>query len=186
LAVPLCFTDREDVRLLAHGWRSTSEPANTRVQRTRSSPSELLTGHHTRGAWHWIGWLAVGVLASVTIGCETAAPVQAQTTTTGSLGIVDVSPPTGSEVTRDTVVVARLAFTVAKFEPDQYFLLAQFDEKAPGKSTDGTFPSSAVPVLARASGEYVFSFPLKHVWDLPEVRRPITMRFLLNRKISLS
>jgi hypothetical protein len=44
---------------------------------------------------------------------------------------------------------------------------------------DGSFPSDAYPKLEGTSGTVELSFPLRYVFDEPELARPIQLKFML-------
>jgi hypothetical protein len=128
------------------------------------------------------GLLAVALAGGGTAACERQHPrIDPSAVTTTSLSLSSVSPGPGEAVGPRTVILADLDYSVAGFVPGQYFLIAQVETKEPGRSTDGDFPSQ-YPELKAAKGRQRFSFPLKYVWDHPEVKRPFVVWFYLNRK----
>ncbi len=80
---------------------------------------------------------------------------------------------------KSTVLVVDLAYSVQDFDTGKYFVLAQFDTDTDGITTDGTF--NRYPVLKNASGTYRLCYPLTDIWNAPGVKRPLTVRFLLNQ-----
>jgi hypothetical protein len=85
----------------------------------------------------------------------------------------------GSSLQESNVLVAELAYAVRDFDAGKYVVIAQFDTNAQGKSTDGAF--KYYPFLKYASGTYRLCFPLTDIWDVPDVKRPLSVRFLLNK-----
>ncbi len=132
----------------------------------------------------WLISIALAAAFAATIGGCTSQgfPITPRNTAEGSLRLVEVSPAADTRVTKDTIVVARLAFNIGVFGPGQYFLMAQAETKTQGRTTDGSFPSSGYPVLDQSTGEQTCSFPLVYVWDRRDVKRPITLWFLLNKR----
>lgn len=105
-------------------------------------------------------------------GGDTSAPADT------ALQLISISPPTGSDVQRSTVLVADLAYTVKDFAAGRFIILAQFDLKAERRTTDGAIKSH--PYLESASGSYRLCFPLTDIWDR-DVKRPLSVRFVLDR-----
>jgi|HubBroStandDraft_5_1064220.scaffolds.fasta_scaffold26758_1 hypothetical protein len=75
----------------------------------------------------------------------------------------------GSEIAHPTTL--QVFFS----EPGSDF---HFDTTNPKRTTDGKFDS--YPLLKYASGGYHLCFPLAHIWDVPDVKRPLSVHFLLN------
>jgi hypothetical protein len=100
-------------------------------------------------------------------------------TTENSLRLVTIEPIADTRVQRSTVLVADLAFTVKDFDSGKYRVFAQFDTTTPGRSTDGTFDS--YPSLKYASGNYRLCFPLTDIWNVANLKRPLSVRFMLNK-----
>jgi hypothetical protein len=100
------------------------------------------------------------------------------------LTLDNITPPAGTNVQRNTTLVANLHYEVRDFEQDRFFVMAQFDTDIDSRTTDGTFEN--YPVLKTASGQLRFCFPLANIWDDPRVKRPLKVRFWLNRKLSES
>jgi hypothetical protein len=98
---------------------------------------------------------------------------------TNSIQILTIKPPAGSGVDVSTVLVADLEYAVRDFDSGKYIVFAQFETNTNGKSTDGKFNS--YPFLKYATGTYRLCFPLIDIWNVPDVKRPLTVRFLLNR-----
>ena len=101
---------------------------------------------------------------------------------TNALTLVAVTPPNGARVTRKAVIQVELEYRVADFRKGDYFVVAQMATTTPGRTTDGTFPKRDYPQLKREAGRVKVSFPLHHVWDDPQVKRPFTMWIYLNRQ----
>jgi len=99
--------------------------------------------------------------------------------TANSVRLVTIEPIAGSHVRKSTVLVADLAFAIKDFDYGKYILFAQFDTTNPKRTTDGTF--NGYPPLKYASGNYHLCFPLANIWNVPNVKRPLSVHFLLNK-----
>jgi hypothetical protein len=99
--------------------------------------------------------------------------------TESGIHLLSISPQPGSALSEQTALLADLEYSVAGFEPGQFKILAQFDTDTRGLTTDGSFKNYAFPKFA--VGKLRFCFPLRHVWNLPNIKRPLTVRFMLNR-----
>ncbi len=95
------------------------------------------------------------------------------------LELLAIVPPAGTNVTRETVLIADLHFMVRDFKASQFSVVAQFDTDIQNMTTDGTFKN--YPVLNTASGKLRFCFPLTHIWDDPHVTRPLSVHFYLTK-----
>jgi hypothetical protein len=137
-------------------------------------------------------YLAVALISSCASSSQKAAPAglcmrmlsaapssDQEAPATSGLDVLTITPPQGSKVRRSTVLMADLAYTVKDFEPGKYIVLAQFDTNSKSKTTDGHF--DGYPILKYANGIFRMCFPLSNVWDLPDLQRPLSVRFLLNK-----
>jgi hypothetical protein len=131
----------------------------------------------------------VTLLALVAASCArspTAPDVSPSETGTATLELLGITPPPGTQLSQDSVVVADLAYSitnVAGFRRGDYFILAQVETTDPTMTTDGSFPSDAYPVPQAPTGSLTFSFPVRHVWNEPRVSPPFRIWFYLNQYI---
>ena len=93
--------------------------------------------------------------------------------------ILNITPPAGTTVHKWSTLAVDLAYEVKDFDSGQYIVIAQFDTKANGRSTDGKFNS--YPHMQYARGSYRLCFPLNNVWYEPDVKRPFSVQFRLNK-----
>jgi len=96
-----------------------------------------------------------------------------------SIKLLTITPPAGTNVRKEMVLLADLAYAVQDFEPNRFKIMAQFETTRRGMTTDGTFRN--YPVLKAAAGKLRFCFPLTHIWDRPGMKWPLSVRFFLNR-----
>jgi hypothetical protein len=80
------------------------------------------------------------------------------------------------------VVAADLVYSIAGFRRSREYLVMAQVERTQGGTTDGTFPRSSYPILTMPNGRLHFSFPVKHVWTRPEMKRPLVVWFYLNER----
>lgn len=90
-----------------------------------------------------------------------------------------ITPPAGTLVTKETVVIANMAYEINGFEGGHYTILAQFETKKGKITTDGDFPNTDYPALAQSTGRLNLSFPMKYVWRHKEIKRPFVMWFYI-------
>jgi hypothetical protein len=90
------------------------------------------------------------------------------------------TPQDGANVTPDTVLTADVDYAIKDFEPGKYIVMAQVETTSPGTTTNGGFEDVAVK---DASGHLVVKFPLRYVWNLPQVKFPLVVHFNLNEKL---
>ena len=95
--------------------------------------------------------------------------------------IAGLSLAPGTEVSKDSVIQATLDYEI--FEPGEYSIHASVETTNPNRMTDGNLPSSSYPAVTEAKGTLVIDFPLKQVWDLPDVKKPISVWFFLDYKV---
>ena len=127
--------------------------------------------------------LCVTLAACATRRPPPAAGSPAPRAVTGTLEILSVTPTSGTRVTKDTVIVAELSYTIDGFEPRQFFIMVQAATKNPLMTTGGSFPAGDMPVLTAAAGKLRFSYPLRYLWASSEVQKPFRIWFYLNRNI---
>ena len=129
----------------------------------------------------------VALLVFVTVSCSQspAAPtVSPSEIGTATLDLLGVTPPSSTQLSQDSVVVADLAYSVVTgFQRGEFFILAQVETTDPTMTTDGTFPSDAYPVLQEPTGRLTFSFPVRYVWNELRAKRPFRIWFYLNQYI---
>ena len=128
------------------------------------------------------------VLLCITLAaCATRRPSSAGSlaprAVTGTLEILSVTPTSGTRVTKDSVIVAELSYTIDGFEPGQFFLMVQAATKDPLMTTGGSFPATDLPVLTTPTGKLRFSYPMRYLWASSEVQKPFKIWFYMNRNI---
>ena len=96
-----------------------------------------------------------------------------------ALHLSSIMPAPGAPVNEKTLLLADLDYAVADFEPGHFKIMAQFETITDGMTTDGSFRDYPFP--RSAAGKLHFCFPLSDVWNLPTIKRPLTVRFMLNR-----
>lgn len=109
--------------------------------------------------------------------CEPRA--DAPTSAIPTLVLERVAPVSGSNVTRNTSLVASLTYSVPDFPSSSYRLTAQFETTTPGMTFDGSFPNVSYPKACAPSGTFTVFFPLEYIWDVRLIRRPFRMIFFL-------
>jgi hypothetical protein len=88
-------------------------------------------------------------------------------------------------VDENSVVIADLIYAIADFKDGSYSILVQFETNDPLKTNAGDSPKQYYE-LNSASGQYQIEFPLKYVWNRPDIKRPLHMWFFLTRLIPQS
>jgi TonB family protein len=94
-----------------------------------------------------------------------------------SLDLVEVKPPPGSSVTKETIVVAELSYRIEQFTAER-FVAGASAELVTGNSTINGSPDV---VLGQATGRVTVAYPLADVWDHPELRKPLLIRFAVRQ-----
>ena len=89
-------------------------------------------------------------------------------------------PVAGSAVDRSSSIKVTLEYSAKNYVPGQYFLIAQF-LTTQTYTTDGDIPNEQYPFACGSRGVFTLTFPVKYVWDTPNVRRPLQLMFLLNK-----
>jgi serine/threonine protein kinase len=97
---------------------------------------------------------------------------------TGSLELRRISPPPGSTVSRNTVVVADLEFTVDDFEKDRFRIQPHL---LTGPATSQIISGDLVegPILPEARGNLTVRVPLNVLFDNNTVNGPFQIQFAL-------
>jgi ketosteroid isomerase-like protein len=100
----------------------------------------------------------------------------------GSLKVLMLTPLAGSEVSRDSLIVAELSYAVETFEPGRFLVMADFATTTPGVTTMG-HGTVEQPVLVRPNGRIKLSYSLRAVWADNDVKRPFEVRFCIGQLI---
>ena len=100
------------------------------------------------------------------------------------LEIRRVVPAGGRVVTRGTLLVASLAYSIPDYKGDTYSLTAQFDSIDPSRTTGGLFAFQFEVFTCGPTGILSFALPLEHVWRNPRVKHPLRLRFFLLDAVS--
>ncbi len=98
----------------------------------------------------------------------------------GGLEVLELTPAAGALVDANTIINAKLAYSIPPGYPGEYRVIVQFANATNSMSTDGTFPASNYSVLEGERGTVEIKFPLRHVIGRADVATPLKMRFLLN------
>jgi hypothetical protein len=123
--------------------------------------------------------LIFALAAQSPAGSTSPAPPQVS----GTLRLVSVSPEPQSEVTKGTWIVAEVEYAVtAGFQPGLFYLATEVRPRDGERPLRRPIRADENPVLRKANGRLKLRFALAQVWDLPEVRRPLLLRFQLNHK----
>jgi hypothetical protein len=121
--------------------------------------------------------------AGVPNGCvqtKDFSPSDQQTApTTNSIQVQRITPEAGTTVQRSTLLVADLAYTVKDFDSGKFLIFAQFDTNQKGRSTDGNFNNYLS--LKYPSGAFRLCYPMIHIWSVPDLKKPLSVRFVLNK-----
>jgi hypothetical protein len=96
-----------------------------------------------------------------------------------AIRLLSISPQPGAPVSEKNALLAELDYSVEDFEPGHFKVMAQFETVTDGMTTDGGFRDYPFP--QSAAGRLHFCFPLSYVWNLPNIKRPLTVHFMLNR-----
>lgn len=128
------------------------------------------------------GYLFASVLwVSFAVGCAThRSVVTSMRPLTDTLDVLGVVPAKGEPVSRDSVIVAQLGYSVTNFRDGQFFVMPQLATRHSAATRSGRTPAEGFPVLKNAAGTLSFSLPLADVWDDPDIRRPFRIWFYLN------
>ena len=101
-------------------------------------------------------------------------------TSGNAINVRSVSPPSGSQLSKDSVIVVDLSYRVERFEPGRFVV------KALAANTKGVFIAGvggdAEPaVLRQPTGTMTMSYPMRYIWADPEVRKPFEIIFAVSR-----
>jgi hypothetical protein len=114
---------------------------------------------------------------------QTVSEDQGATPKTGpvrtAIHLSSITTQPGAPVGERTLLLADLDYSVEDFEPGHFKIMAQFETITNGLTTDGGFRDYPFP--RSAVGKLHFCFPLSYVWNLPNIKRPLTVHFMLNR-----
>lgn len=97
-----------------------------------------------------------------------------------SLELVEVIPTSGTAVSKDTVVEAKLRFSFSHIQEDRFVVVPTL---ATTTEQVTTFVVSEEYVLKEASGTLRTSFHFGSVWGQPDIRHPYRLWFYLIREI---
>ena len=139
--------------------------------------SACVTGTHERGAS-----AAVPAITTATEECREAGEHAAdgeEAAADSGIELSSISPPTGTRVARSTLLVADLDFAVKEFQSGQYRISAEFETLTGETRARGRL--EAPQVLKSARGSIRLCVPLADVWDTPDMRQPLAVRFTLDR-----
>lgn len=97
------------------------------------------------------------------------------------LEVLEISPPPGGQVDDDTILVARVAYSIQNFknDPDLYVILLQFQHKSGGSSS---FGEEARIILKKSQGTVQFNQPLRKVVNSTFLVKPIKFFFYLTER----
>jgi hypothetical protein len=108
------------------------------------------------------------------------SPSDQQTaSTTNTIQVQRITPEAGTTVQKSTLLVADLAYTVKDFDSGKFLIFAQFDTNQKGRSTDGKFDS--YQNLKYPGGTFRLCFPMVDIWSVPDLKKPLSVRFVLNK-----
>jgi hypothetical protein len=102
---------------------------------------------------------------------------------TGTIKLISLAPEDGSSVGRDSVVAAELQFTIDNFKArkDRYFVSILFQTSGSRAAMFSNSPGDIV-MLTEATGTITLAYPLDRVWDDPQLRKPLVVRYFLQER----
>jgi len=127
----------------------------------------------------WTGLAVLSVLCSVSCATHHGRGVSAPAAG-GTLNLVTVTPSSGERVSKTTVVVAELAYSVTGFRKGRFYVTAQVATDDPKRTTSGRMPPARHVKLKATEGRLSLAFPVESVWDMPGIRRPLRIWFYLH------
>ena len=98
---------------------------------------------------------------------------------TPHLEVRRIVPSAGRVVTRGTLLVASVGYSVPNYKGDTYSLWAQFDTTKPGVTSGGRFAAKFEVLSCGPSGIFSYVLPLEHVWRNQNIKHPLRLRFFL-------
>jgi hypothetical protein len=126
----------------------------------------------------------IAATAFSTWSCAQRESVEIPKPSPATIRIRSVTPPVGSVITSQTIIVAELEYSVERFEPKRFKLAATAAETRPGytwslAATDG----EESQVLAEAAGTRTVRFSAKLLWEKPDLKQPFEIRFTVNQLV---
>jgi hypothetical protein len=96
-----------------------------------------------------------------------------------TLILKSIEPVAGSAVDRNSSIKVTLEYSARDYVAGQYFLIAQF-LTTQNYTTDGDIPNDQYPFACGSRGVFTLTYPVKYIWETPNVRKPLQIKFQLN------
>jgi len=134
-------------------------------------------GRYILVALFWLACATVGRAADYAAECTWREQAARKPATSTSLKLLKMTPRSGAEARRDTVLVLDLEFQVEDFQPDKYFPAVLF------RKSDGGFLGSqgflAPHYFEHAAGKARFCVPIAALYEKDNIRWPLEALVML-------
>ena len=122
----------------------------------------------------------LGSLLAMRTGAATfSESVEVPKPSPASLKLISITPAAGTAVTRETVLIAELEYTIEQFAPGRFEMDARFATTREAITQLGDFEAL---LLERPNGRVTIKYPLAAIWS-KDVRRPLEVQFCIGQKI---
>jgi|ERR1051325_5657887 hypothetical protein len=106
-------------------------------------------------------------------GCASSGPPAV-----AEVRLVSLSPPAGSELSKDTILVADVEYTIRNFKPGvHYYVAPLFASTKSGTTFNMLGNMAAAPALAQPTGTVTVRYPISGELESRDLKRPVTVWF---------
>ena len=126
-------------------------------------------------------FVVIGLLAFAS--CSTG-PTFSSKVSKGNVQLLEIVPPEGSEVNRQTSLRARVSFNVDTLQRGiDYYVAVLFDSRVDNQTFSMVDTFSDAQRVADTSGIVEINYPIRREWDSGKLKRPIRVWFYLMQRV---
>ena len=128
-------------------------------------------------------WLALGIAVLCgPLGCASGS-TPATSPAVAKVTIVRLTPPAGTEIGRDTVLVADVQYSILGFSADSTYSLVPLFLATDGRTTFNNLPVAAAPyALRKPEGTIQVEYPIAGEWDSGKLAKPVVLSYYVLQK----
>jgi len=121
----------------------------------------------------------------VTSGCATGAAGPSDPPAKAEVRLLSMSPPNGSDISNDTVLLAEIEYSIENFNPGVHYYVAPLFASTKGSGTTFNMLDriADAPKISQPTGTLTVRYPISRELKSNNLQRPVTLWFYVMEQI---
>ena len=125
--------------------------------------------------------LGIAVLCGP-LGCASGGSTSVTPPAVATVTILRLTPPAGSEIGRDTVLVADVQYSIVGFSADSTYTLVPLLLATDGTTVNSLSVDDALYAIRKPEGATQVEYPIARDWDSGRLAKPVVLSFYVLQK----